>query len=796
MSDQVTPGSPWASAEGPQPSPAPPSAPPTLGGSTLYSGPGGSAGSASPVTSREGSGSREAHIVDYVRTVYKHRWIALTTFALLFIVVTIQTFSATPIYEGRVQLLLDPANPNVMKFQEVTQSSYLSEQYYYQTQFTILKSRGLARRTIEALKLWDSPEFGGGDAEAQKSFRVTEAIGGAARWVTGLLSSAPAEVGVPDAGETSRQSRVIDAFLDALTVAPIRNSSLVDVRFGSRDPRMAAAVANAVVKQYIDQNLEYKFLSTKEASDWLGEQLAVERKKLEDSEQALQRYREKGDAVALEDRQNIVVQRLTDLNSAYTRARTDRFEKEALYNQLKSLQNDRAALDTFPAILSNTFIQQLKSQLADLQRQQAQLADRLGEKHPDMIKLNSAIQNTEAKLQGELGKVVQSVRNEFLSAQAKERSLASELEAQKSGALSLNRKGIEYSVLRREAESNKQMYEALMQRAKETGISGELKASNIRVVDQAEVPRKPVRPRKTMNLLLGLFGGLMAGIGLAFFVEYLDNRVKSPDEIRQFLGLSFLGLVPSVREQDLQDGQSPMVSETVPQNFAEAFREIRTSVMFSSADVGSRSVLITSTQPSEGKSVVAANLAVSLAHAGQRVLLVDADMRKPRLHELMKVEQDPGLSSLLVGRAKVNEVVQKTSTSNLWVMPAGPNPPNPAELLGSTRLVELLRALSEHFDWIVLDSPPVMAVTDASVIAHRTTGIIFVVGSEQVNRHKALTAVQKLQGSKAKILGVVLNRANVQRNPYYYSHYYTHEYAGYYSSEKKTKIQTGASDQA
>ena len=254
------------------------------------------------------------------------------------------------------------------------------------------------------------------------------------------------------------------------------------------------------------------------------------------------------------------MQRLADLNAAYTQARTDRFEKEALYNQLKSLQNDRAALDTFPAILSNTFIQQLKSQLADLQRQQAQMAERLGEKHPDMIKLNSAIENTEAKLQGELAKVVQSVRNEYLSAQAKERSLAAELESQKAGALALNRKGIEYGVLRREAESNKQMYDALMQRAKETGFPASCKASNIRVVDQAEVPRSPVRPRKSVNLLLGLFGGLVAGIGLAFFVEYLDNRVKSPDEIKQFLGLSFLGLVPArAAIQDLEDGQSPLV---------------------------------------------------------------------------------------------------------------------------------------------------------------------------------------------------------------------------------------------
>jgi capsular exopolysaccharide synthesis family protein len=778
MSDQVPPRAPWPSTAGPESPVAAPSAPRSYGGYGGYGGYDIYGGSG------EEPGGNEAHLVDYVRTVYKHRWIAATAAAVLFVFVAIQTFSATPIFEGRVQLLLDPASPNVTKFEDINQPNYYYQEYFYQTQYSILKSRGLARRTIDAMKLWDSPEFGGGTEQQKTSFSIVGTVTGAAGWVKSLVSSPPAKAFTPAAGETARQSRVIDALLGGLTVTPIRNSSLVDVRFASPNPEMAAAVANTLARQYIEQNLEYKFLSTKEASDWLGQQVAIERKKLEASEQALQRYREKGDAVALEDRQNIVVQRLADLNAAYTKARTDRFEKEALYNQLKSLQNDRAALDTFPAILSNTFIQQLKSQLADLQRQQAQMGERLGEKHPEMIKLNSAIQSTEAKLQGELGKVVQSVRNEFLSAQSQERSLAAELEAQKAGALALNRKGIEYGVLRREAESNKQMYEALMQRAKETGISGELKASNIRVVDEAEIPRNPIRPRKAMNLFLGLFGGLVAGIGLAFFVEYIDNRIKNPDEIKQVLGLSFLGLVPALRAEDLNDGRSPLIAESVPQNFAEAYRGLRTSVTFSSAEEGSRSVLVTSTQPSEGKSVVAANLAMSLAQAGQRVLLIDGDMRKPRLHELLKVKQDPGLSSLMVGKSKANDVVHRTSVTNLWVLPSGPNPPNPAELLGSTRFRDLLKTLADHFDWLVIDSPPVMAVTDASVIAHRTTGVVFVVGSEQVNRNMAKTAIERLRNSKATILGAVLNRVNVQKNPYYYAHYYKHEYAGYYSSEK------------
>lgn len=732
-------------------------------------------------------GETASHLMHYVRTMYKHRWIAFTAFSVLFLGMAINTFSATPIYQGRVQLLIEPLTPNVVTFKEVIEQN--DNNYdYYPTQYAILRSRSLARRTIDQLKLWDHPEFGGSAGPEARAFSVSGAVTGAIRGAIGLVSSLsarePVAVTSPGAGETARQSSAIDAFLGRLSVTPVKDSRLVDVGFFSPNPVLAASVANTLAKQYIDQNLEFRFLSTKEASDWLGQQLAVERKKLEESELALQRYREKGDAVALEDRQNIVVQRLADLNAAYTKARTDRFEKEALYNQLIELQHDRTALDTFPAILSNTFIQQLKSQLADLQRQQAQMTDRLGEKHPDMIKQRSAIESTEAKLAAEISKVVRSVRNEFQSAQAGERSLAGALEAQKADALSLNRRGIEYGVLRREAESNKQMYETLMQRAKETGISGELKTSNIRIVDQAEVPKSPVSPNKSRDLLLGFLGGIVAAVGLSLFVASLDNRLKDPDEVKEYLGLSFLGLVPALTEKDLGGRRAPLLWAEVPQGFAEAFRGIRTNLMFSSADEGPRTVVITSTQPVEGKSIVAANLAVSLAQTGQRVLLIDADMRKPRQHELFTIPQDPGLSNLLVGKARTNDAVAKSSLANLRVMTSGPNPPNPAELLGSARFRELLKALRELFDWIVIDSPPVMAVTDASVIGHLATGVVFVVGCERVNRHAARTAVEQLLTARATILGCVLNRVNVKKNPYYYAHYYKHDYAEYYANDK------------
>jgi capsular exopolysaccharide synthesis family protein len=723
-------------------------------------------------------GDNEIHLLDYVRVLYKRRWAALTAFVIVVLSVSVYTFTATPIYEARVQILIEKEATNVVTFKEAYEQNQITDDYY-QTQYKILQSRALARRTIDALKLWNHTQF---NPKPDDSLAVGKILTAPVVWVSGWFK--PARAGQPPlADETNIQSETIDRFLNALTVSPVRNSRLVDVKFESPDPALSANVANALAKAYIEQHLEFKFLSSKEASDWLGERLAEQRKQVEASEQALQRYREQTDSVSLEEKQNIVVQKLADLNGAVTRAKTERIQKEAAYNQIRALQNDRAALDTFPAIVSNGFIQQQKSALADLQRQQAQLSDKLGPRHPDMMKIGLAIETAEAKIQGEIAKVVQAMRNDYQQSLAQERSLMNALDQQKQDALALNRKGIEYGVLARDAASNRQIFESLMQRTKETGISGELKTSNIRVVDAAETPRRPVTPNTRVNLLLALFGGATLAIGLAFFFEYLDNRIKSPDEVKQHLGLPFLGMVPALFDKAIEN---PLINNGVPNNFSESFRAVRTNLLFSSADEGSRSVVITSTGPGEGKTVVATNLAVALAQAGQRVLLVDADMRKPRVHIVFDKPQEPGLSNFLVGNAKASEAVQTTEVSGLWVMPAGLHTPNPAELLGSKRFKDFMASLSQHFDWVMVDTPPVMAVTDASVVAHFVTGVLFVVGAEMTSRHAGQRALDQLEHARAKFIGAVLNRVDLKHNSYYYSQYYRREYSDYYHEDVRT----------
>ena len=717
----------------------------------------------------------DVHLLDFVRTLYKRRWTAVTAFLVVLLSVAAYSFTATPIYEATGKLLIETEGP---KHRDVSGSD---------------RRRTDHRRLLpDAVRPPAEPVAGpedSGSARSLGSSRVRQRTGGGGvegsrRSERGVLVCRSgvqacwhrrAHLGRRDA----RRSEVVDAFLGRLQIAPVRNSRVINVKFRSSDPRIAADSVNALSHAYIEQNLEFKFLSSKEASDWLADQLEEQRTQVEATEAALQRYREENDAVAVEDRQNVVVQRLADLNGAVTVARTERIGKEARYRQLTVIQDSLADLDTFPDILANTFIQQQKAHLAELERQAAQLSENLGERHPEMLQVRSGIQTANARLQGEIGKVVDSVRNEFEAARARERSMMAELEAQKAEALAMNRTGIEYGVLEREAESNRQIYQSLLQRANETGVAGELRTSNIRIVDEAEVPTGPASPRIGLNLLLALFVGSMFAVGLAFFFEYLDNRIKTPDEIKTHLGLPFLGLIPLISKKESRDG-ALLLNNGVPANFAEALRTVRTNLMFSSAAEGARSVVVTSTGPGEGKSVVASNVGIGLAQAGQRVLLIDADMRHPQIHERFGQTAEPGLSNLTVGNAKVSEVVRKTTVPGLWILPSGKVPPNPAELLSSQRFQVFLSSLDEHFDWVIIDTPPVLPVADATIVAHVVTGVLFVVGAEMTNRRAADVALEQLTQANARFAGAVLNRVNLVRNSYYYSQYYRREYAKYY----------------
>ena len=729
-----------------------------------------------PPSVAQPDGEAETHLLDYLRIVYKRRWTVLTAFVVVFGWMFIYTSTEVPLYTARVQLLIENDNPNVVKFDDVYEPNKLTNDYY-QTQYKILQSRLIARRTLEAGQLWKHPALVGPAVKATPGYGDYLRTALQSVWVFSPVAAGASEA--PDPGETSDQTAAVDAFLRSVTVTPVRNSRLVDVSFKSPDPQFASTAANSIAKQYIEQSLEFRFLATKEATAFLNARTAEQRQAVEQSEHALQQYRERTGAMAIEDRQNIVVQRLADLNAAVTKARTERIEKQSMHDQIQKIQNDRAALDTFPAVLNNTFIQQLKVQLNELQRQKAQLGERLGARHPDMTRLQSAIDSTEARFTTEVQKVVQAFRNDYLAAQANERALQASLDQQRGEAQELNRAAVQYGVLQRDAATDQTMFAGLLQRSRETGIAGELRTSNIRVVDPAEVPRAPSSPDLRRNFRVALLGGLLFAVGLAFCFEYLDSRIKEPDELKKVLGLSFLGMVPAFKPKEMIG--PPLMGSGMPSDFCEAFRSIRSNLLFASAAAGPKTVVVTSTGPGEGKTVVSTNIALSLAQSGARVLLIDADMRRPKAHECFGLKREPGLSNMLVGKAKASEAVRRTLKPNLWLLPCGKLPPNPAELLGSAKFQEFLVSLNEHFDWVIIDSPPVMAVTDAGVLAHSVMGVVFVVGSEMTNKWTARNALEQLDAARPNYLGAVLNKVDVRKNPYFYSKHYRKEYQKYYT---------------
>lgn len=744
------------------------------------------------LSGRGGGPSRRRHPKDYLRIIYRRRRLMASVFLLVLITTVVYSYTRVPMFEARAKLLIESSEPQYVGFDQVVDQARGRDDYR-QTQFDLLRSRSLARRTLEVSNLWD--EFGAGastpDVVGDAAAGPPRPVGTFARLqamvspVTRIIRGSPvvdsASSSAPEPSETAVQAGAINGFLGGLVVVPYRNSRVVDLAYRSTDPDLATRAVNAHARSYIEQNMEFKFQASKEASDWLAARLADQRKEVEAAESALQQYREQHDAVAADSRENIVIQKLADMSSAVTQAKTQRLERESRYNQLRAAEKDPAALETYPAVLGNPLIQTLQAELAQLQRKRLDMSKDYLDTHPDMVALMRQIGAARTRVQVEIDKVVEAVKNDYQAAVAQERALMRAQAEQKQEALAMGRTAIEYGVLSREVESTRSVYQTLLQRAQETGVSGEQRTSNVRVVDFAERPRSPYYPQTRSSVTRGAMWGLVLALLIGFFFEYFDNRVRTLDEIKAHLKIPGLGMLPMVRDKP---DAAKLLAERESPRFLESLRALRTNVIFSTAESTSRSLVVTSTGPSEGKTAVSSHLAAALAETGLRVLVIDGDMRKPRLHAALGIAQEPGLSNLIVGSSKASEVVVKTSVPGLWAIAAGRVPPNPSELLGSPRFRDFLLSLRDHFDWVVIDTPPVMAVTDASVIAHRASGVIFVVGADMVSRDHAIIAIEQLERANGKLLGAVLNRVDADKNAYYYSPYYRKAYTEYYQQRR------------
>jgi capsular exopolysaccharide synthesis family protein len=592
-----------------------------------------------------------------------------------------------------------------------------------------------------------------------------------------VSKGAPAAPEPPKPDETADESAMVGAFVGRVDVVPVRGSHLVDVMFISEEPKFAADAVNALIDEYVAENLEIKLRSTQGMLDWLDNELANQQKRVEESERALAEYREKENALSLDDKQNIVLSRLNQLNDTATRARSSRVQKESLYNQVKAIANGTNP-DAIPIIATNANVQTAKSKLVDLQRQKVQLLERYADKHPKVLDINAQLQDAQRQLDIAIAGAVQSVRNEYETAVIEEQTFAKNLEGAKSEATALNRKGIGYGVMEREAKSNREVYQSLLTREKELRVSANSRTNNVRVVDRAEIPRAPITPGGRRTWLMSAVIGLVLAVAVALGLDYMNDTIKTPEDITRRLKLPFLGLVPAVRG----DKHPLLASSQVPHDFGESFRSLRTSLLSKYPDEGTKIIIVTSAQPLEGKTTTAANIAMALAYGGARVLLVDADMRRPGLHRPLRLTNERGLSQVLTGQARVRDVIQRTVDPNLLAITAGRTPPNPSELLSSERMKTLLANLAHGpFNWIIIDTPPVLAVTDAVILAPMVTGVTFVIGAEMTRRRLAERAIETVMQSRPRYAAVVLNKVNFAKNKYYYSRYYGHQYKNYYA---------------
>ncbi|MGB7218040.1 MAG: polysaccharide biosynthesis tyrosine autokinase [Vicinamibacterales bacterium] len=715
------------------------------------------------------------HLLDRLVVIYRHRWLCLTVFVLVSGALIIQGYTTVRMYQAQARLLIEDERSTAIPGLQTDQNTYFEDpEPYYQTQYRILRGRDLTRRVVQRLHLDTVPEFNGLAEQAPTPISMLRDV---EQRLVAMVRRAPAQPPEPPkSDEASDESSLVSAFIERVGVDPVRGSRLVDVTFLSVDATFAAEAANALVQEYIDQNLQVKLQTAQNMLDWLGKELVSQQQKVEASERSLAEYREKENALSLDDKQNIVLARLNQLNELVTRAKTQRIQREALYNQVKSIAGG-AAPDSIPVIAQNPNVQSLKNKLIGLQQDKVRLLERYGDKHPQVVSVNASLQDTQRQLDQETARAVQSVRNEFETSVLEERTFSQNLEAAKTEASDLNRKGIGYGVMEREAQSNRQVYEALLQREKELRVASNSRANNVRLVDRAEVPDSPVTPGGRRTWLLSIVVGLVLAVGVAFGLDYMDDSIKTPEDVTNRLKVPFLGLVPAVRGKELL-----LASAHAPVEFSESFRTLRTALLSRYSGSGTKLMVVTSAQPLEGKTTTACNIAMALAHGGSRVLLLDADLRRPGLHRTLRLANERGLAQVLVGQARVRDVIQRTVDPNLLAITAGRPPANPSELLSSERMKMLIENLrTGPFDWIVIDTPPVLAVADSVILAPLVHGVTFVIGAEMTRRRLAERALETIMESNPRQTGVVLNKVDFVKNKYYYTRYHGHQYKNYYA---------------
>jgi succinoglycan biosynthesis transport protein ExoP len=728
--------------------------------------------------------SQESALGEYVRVLMKRKWTVLACLFTVFSVVAIASLKMTPVYEASGSIAINKPDSGLVNFNN---SPTFNLDYFdpteLDTEVKILQSDLLALQVVKELALDRRPDFGGKTPTLPSS-----------------LDLAPD----PLQADSARTSSLLANFRGNLKVTLFPNTHIVEVHYRSPDKDLAATVVNTLMSTYTENNFKSRFDSTMQASDWLSKQLVDLQMKVETSQEKLVRYQREHEILGIDEKQNITTQKLDELNKALTAAESERMDKESVYRLVQSGDVDTIAsaatvLDAAGTSQSaNGLLEGLRAKEADVKIQAAELSTQFGPSYPKVAQLNNQMKEIDAQILLETRKVAGKIRGQYMAALQRETMLHDALERQKQEANKLNESAIQYSILKRDLESYRQLYEGLMEKMKQAGVSAGLKSNNFRIVDVARVPTAPIEPNIPRNLLFAFMLGLTSGVGLAFLLEGLDNTVRTTEQAQMISGLPPLGMIPMGSRSAREGADSKrlviatskeaveLVTQVRPQSqMAESYRALRTSLLLSNLGAPPKVIMITSALPQEGKTTTSINCAVVLAQKGIRVLLIDADLRRPSIHKTLGMGPRSGLSNVLTGSATLQQTITRSPVlPNLFILPAGTPPPNPAELLASANMRDVLEELRAQYDHIVVDTPPTLSVTDAVVLSPRADAIVLVIRSGQTTKQALRRSRDVLLQVNAKVSGVLLNAVDLTSPDYYYYYEYKSKYSRYYRDDE------------
>ncbi len=720
----------------------------------------------------------EQSLGDYWRVLQKRKWTIIASVVVLVTAAALITLRMTPRYDAVARISIAEQNNNPLNFKDNSENTSGNQQQSIDTQIRIMQSDTMAQLVIDKLSLGTRPGFAG---------------------KTAIKTSGGIAITDSSINDRVRQDGLIHKLQMNLKVQQIPSTSIIEIKVSNPDPSLAAEIANAVATNFIEQNIRSRYNSTIQAADWLSKQLADLQIKVESSQSKLLDYQKTHGIVGGDESKNLTFDKLDDLNKELTGAQADRIQKESLYEMAKGNN-----IETLGAILQDPVLTNLRQHQTELRSQYALITTQFGPSYPKVLEIKNQLNQTEQEYREEIQQSKERIENDYETALKREQMLQSALTVQTDAADELNENAIEYRVLKQEADSNRQLYDGLLQKLKEASLTAGLDSSNIRIVDKARIPLKPASPNIPVDLGFALLLGLVGGVAIAFALEAIDTTVRTPDHAEAVSGLQVLGLIPLLDALDASAVRiakerfkklavrptahlESLITYLEPQSeIAESYRALRTSILLSSVSHPPQTILITSAVPQDGKTMTSVNIAIVLAQQGKRVLLVDADLRRPSLHKVFGIAGVPGLSNVLTGGSKSSEAVITTFQPNLFLAPAGPVPPHPSELLSSMLMEDLLKRWELEYDHIIIDSPPVISVTDAVLLSVKTDAVVVVVRYGQTTTGALRRTRDLLFHVRANILGLVVNAADLTSPDYYY-YYYGSKY-GYYGDKNRTKM--------